>query len=247
MAKIKSKVTKEQVAKGESRDYEEPQPGRYNAAVHTCEVEGKKRDKNVKQLHVAYQIDKDHPKYGGSVVHERVPLPEDVGGDLAENTEWKYTQFLIAMGLLDPASKKKSHTVEFDTDDIPGTAVLLRVKAGSYNGEYRAEVGTVLPRIDGEDDEGVEDEDVAEVEDDDLEDEGFDEEAEDEDEDDFDEDEAEELTAEYIDDLDADGLKELMAEYELKKPKNVKGIKGVRAWLKEELLPDDEDDEEDPF
>jgi hypothetical protein len=243
MAKIKSKVTKEQVEKGASRDFEEPQPGRYAATVHTCEVEGKKANKKIKQLHVAYQIDADHDKYGGAVVHERVPLPEDAGGDMHDRSEWKYSQFLQAMQLIDSGSKKKVQTVEFDTDDLEGTPVILRVKAGDYNGDYRAEVGTVLPRLDDEDVD--EDEDAEELDEDELDEDDFGDEDEDEDE----LEEEEELTADDINAMGADELKALMAEYELKKPKAVKGVKGVRAWLIEELeLEGEEDeDEDDPF
>ena len=216
MAKLKASKTK--ISKKKMQEYqenqqgagiEEPQPGRYNARVAECKIEEKKRDKGVNQLAVAYQI-KDHPTYGGAWVWERVPLPEELGGDMTERNEWKYIQFFVAMGELDPEG---GGTVDADTEELKGRDVLLRVRGGSYNGEYRAEVGSVLPPIGGSDDEEEDDEE-------------------------FEEDE-EEITAEDIDAMDGAALRELLTEHELKKPKGMKKISEIREFAKEQILGDE--------
>lgn len=249
MVKLKAsqtKITKKKMAEykenQQSAQVQDPDPGWYDAHVAECKVEEKKRKKGVKQLAVAYQVD-NHPTFEGAWVWERVPLPEELGGDMTDRNEWKYIQFFTAVGELDP---DKGGTVNSDTDSLKSRSVLLRVRGGEYNGEYRAEVGSVLPPpekdSDSEEEEDEEEFDEAEEEEDDeedadeeeeLDDEDFDEDEEDEDDE---EEEGEQITSEYIDSLSGPELKELLKENGIKRPSGMKKVREVRDFAKDQLI-----------
>lgn len=249
MAKIKRKVTKKAIGSyKESRegvyDGPPPTPGRYKCKIVACTVIPKKNDPDVNQLKVTYEIF-DHPKYSGAHLYDYIPLD-----DLTEDNEWKSIQFEIAIGALD-AGKEKAQSVDWDTDDQVGKTVLVRVRADSYNGEYQAKVGSVLPfegsdeadEADEDDEDGFDsseddDDEEGEKEDDDEEEDEEDEDEEEEDEEDEEESDEDEITEEEIDALDKDGIKELIKKHGLKKPKKADTVKKVKAWLKKELVND---------
>lgn len=242
--KITKKKMQEYQENQKASNIEDPQPGWYKAKVAELNIEDKKNRQGVKQLAVAYQIT-NHQTYGGAYVWERVQLPEELGGELNERNEWKYIQFFTAVGELDP---DKGGTVNSDTDEIKGRPVLLRVRGGNYNGEYRAEVGTVLPPSDDDKEEEVEEEDEDEFEeegDEDSDEDEEEEEEEDEEDDEFEDDEDEEeededeekpITSDYIDGLTGQQLKELLKEHNVKRPSGVKKVSEVRQLAKDRLV-----------
>ncbi len=143
--------------------------------------------------------------------------------------------------------KGKKEAGSFDTDKVEGAPVQLRIKAGSYEGEYKPEIGKVLPpKADADDDEDDDDEDdddeadVTDLEEDDEDEE----EADDEDEDEEDE-EDDELPSE--DDINAMAIKELKAlakEHDVDVKEGSKSP-GYRKALIEALHSGEEDDEEE--
>lgn len=170
-------------------DFEPPKPGVYEAKVreinltHPKDQKTGKPDASRDMLEVVYEI--TDKKFKGSRLWDYIV---DVNDPEAASA-WKYDQFLQAFEV---ASKKKRKGT-FDTDDIIGEACKIRVKAGSYKGNYSADVGAVLawnPDEDEEsDDEEIEDDEDEIEDDDDLEEEDdIDEDEEDEDEEDEEED-----------------------------------------------------------
>jgi hypothetical protein len=208
-------------------DFKQPKPGLYNAKIDECES-GKSKAGN-DQLRVVIKIT-DKGEFKGSNLFHYVPTDPNSPGF------FRMEEFTRALGL------RKKGTL--DTDKIVGTPVQVRVKADSYEGEYRARVGSVLKAKgdaedddaedlddeDGTDDEDLDDDEPGNASDDDGDDdaaEGDDDASDDEDGDDYDEWSADELKAE----LKERGLR----------------VAGKRAVLIGRLRKDDESDDDDPF
>lgn len=220
MAKIKFDVTSSDPDKAGGANFEDPKPGVYRAKVkevnqtYAKNRDTGKPDKDRPMLEVVFAF--EEAKYGN--IWDYITF--------TEASAWKMDQFLQAFGVA--SSKKRKGT--FDTDDIVGSSCKLRVKADSYNGEYRARVGAVIPLL--EDDDLVDDdEEYDEPEEDD-----YDEDEEEELEEDDDEEDEEEEESGY-DDMSIKALKAELQARELK-------TTGKREALIERLV---EDDEEMPF
>ena len=232
-----------------AKSYEQPKPGVYRAKVHEVTLgyskgENGKPDKSRPRLEVIYEI--TDKKYKGARLWEYISF--------GETSQWKMDQFLQAFGI----ATKKKRTGSFKTEAIVGEACKLRIKAGkNLEGEYRGEVGAVLPMADEEDDEDedFEDEEPEDMEDDE-EDEEEDEEEDDEDaadEEDEDEDEEEPEARHYdMDELSGmalAGLKDVASDLELEPPSTVlKNKTKLATWIFENQpveAGDDEDEEED--
>jgi hypothetical protein len=165
-----------------------------------------------------------------------------------EASEWKLDQFLQCFGIATEKKRKGS----FDTAKIVGQKFTVRVKADTYEGEYRGKLGAYIPLV--EDDEADEDEDdfEDEVEDEVEEDDDFDDEDEDdeeEDEVDEEEDESAVVEAEYamedIEEMSLADLKAIFAENDFALPAR-KTKKALIAQLVETGIVEVEDEDE-PF
>jgi hypothetical protein len=154
MAKIKFDVRDSDPDEAvKSGNFEQPKPGVYKGKLLECEsgfakdeATGKP-DKSRPLLICKYQItDKKAGNGDGAWLWDRVSF--------SDAAKWKLDQFLQAFGLAD----KKKRTGTFDTDTIIGDPCVIRVKGGTYNKEYKAEVGAVLAADpDAEDDDANDD------------------------------------------------------------------------------------------
>jgi hypothetical protein len=150
MAKVKMKAGKEAFEKaGQDRgDFVVPKVGWYTAVLKTCTAGLSKdndgnEDKNRPRLECVYEI--------CGVGREDEPSTENYGNlwdyvSFSEESEWKRAEFLLAMGLADDAAE-----VDFDTDDVEGTKVLIRVKHEKGRDKEdppRAKVAKLLPFTD---------------------------------------------------------------------------------------------------
>ena len=161
--------------------------------------------------------------YKGAWLWDRVSNPG------AENMRWKMRQLLEAFGVI---KGKKGEKGTYDPDDHVGEKVMIRVKGSTYQNEYSAEVGAVLPMPDAEDEDEPEDEDVEPEDSEDEDDEGT----------------TEDLTYEDLEEMDLDDLKDIIEEEELeirvtKRSKLETILEKVAEAL--ELEPE-EDEDEDP-
>lgn len=244
MAKIKYDIRGTERGGGEFDTTIEP--GLYQAKLKSAELAqskpSEKNPKGLQMLKLVFQLESS--KWKGALISTNV-FP---GYDAAA---WKWAEFLDAVWLV----KGKKEAGSFDTDKVVGAPVQLRIKAGSYDGEYKPEIGKVLPPKPGDDeddDEDEDDDDEADVEDLEEDDEGEEEaddededEDEDEDDDDGDEDGDDALPSEAdINDMNIKELKALAAEHGVKVKAGSKSPT-YRTALIEELHGGEEDDDED--
>lgn len=183
-----------------------PKPGWYNARIKSCasgfaKDDSGKSDKSRPRIELVYEIrDK---KYRGAQVYDYISL--------LEASKWKLDQFLQAVGI--KTSKKEKGT--FDTDDVQGTDVKLRVRGDTYNDEYRAKVGRVASADAETDEDDEEEEETDEEEEEEEEEESDEEEDEEEDEDE------EELEEEDLEDEEEEEEEEEEEDETPKKSKKV--------------------------
>jgi SAP domain len=129
----------------EATVFEQPKPGIYPAKLENVEL-GKSKAGN-EQLVIQLRLKSGD--YKGALLWHYVPTDEDSPG------AFRMVELVKVLGL--------KPTGTLDTDRIEGQSIQVRVKADSYNGEYRARVGALLPEA--EDDEDLsEDEDEPESE-----------------------------------------------------------------------------------
>jgi hypothetical protein len=109
---------------------EEPKPSVYPAVIRVCERRTEKND-------------------GTPIDDLRVAL--DLGGDyrwlwtyigFGATSEWKLAEFLRALGM-----KEKG---KFDPDKLVGKMIRIKVNPGTYEGEYRADVGRLMKPVRGD-------------------------------------------------------------------------------------------------
>jgi SAP domain-containing protein len=155
MAKIKFDVRDSDPDKAVSAgNFEQPKPGVYKAKLVACDQEFAKDeatgkpDRKRPMLVCKYELtDKRAGKANGAWLWDRVSF--------SDAAKWKLDQFLQAFGIAD----KKKRTGELDTDVLVGEACTIRVKGGTYQGEYRGEVGAVLAASDEDDEDDTGDDD----------------------------------------------------------------------------------------
>lgn len=150
MAKVKIRAGKEAFEKaGQDRgDFVVPKVGWYTALLKTCNAGLSKdsdgnEDPNRPRLECIYEI--------CGVGREDEPSTENYGNlwdyvSFSEESEWKRAEFMLAMGLADDEAE-----VDFDTDDVEGTKVLIRVKhekGQTKDDPPRAKVAKLLPFTD---------------------------------------------------------------------------------------------------
>lgn len=162
----------------------------------------------------------------------------------SEASAWKLAEFLDAC---DVTNGGKKDAVDIDTDELVGTELQFKVEGGTYNGEYSASVGLLLPlsaKVDDEedeeeaDDEG-EDDEPEEEEDDDEGDDGDD----DEDEDEEGDDDEEEVD---LDEMTLPELRKFAKANDIKLKKDDKA-KATRAKIRAALAEAEDDEEEDDY
>lgn len=164
MAKVKFDVSGTDPTENAGKIFEDPIPGVYKAKVQACtsgfsKGDDGKPDRSRPRLEVVYEITdgKDNGKFRGSRVWDYVVF--------TEASQWRLDQFLLAMGI----SNNKKRKGEFDTDDIVGMPVKLRIAADQGTsvaaGDYRPRVKTVLM---GEDSDIEDEGDVEELEEDEV-------------------------------------------------------------------------------
>jgi len=219
--KIKYDVSGVDPADSVGGSFEDPKPGVYKCKVKSIthgfsKGDDGKPDKSRARLEVVYEL--LEPPYKGSRLWDYLSF--------SEAAQWRLDQFLQAVGVTN-AKKRKG---EFDTDELVGMPVRVRVKGETQTvgGQetYRARVGAVLP---GEDEDLllIDDEDeIEEVEDDEEIDEVEDEDPDaDEDEEVGDDEEvADGYTQEDLEDLTIKELGELlMEEFEVERSDVPKG------------------------
>lgn len=132
------------VSNVEGGNFEQAKPGLYNCKINEVEA-GPSKAGNA-QLKVVFKI--VGGEFDGSNLFHYVPTEPDAPG------AFRMKEFVKALGL------KKDRGV-IDVDKLVGTAVQVSVKADSYEGEYKARVGKVMPAKEAEeDDEDLDDEDL---------------------------------------------------------------------------------------
>lgn len=151
MAKIKFDVSGSDPAKALASG-EVPKPGLYNAILISAEPGFKKGDdgtpdKSAPRLEPIVRI--NHPG-------AKSPDGEDANGGMmydylsfTEASQWKMDQFLQAFGLAD-AKKRKG---VLDTDKLKSRPCRIRVKAGTWEGNYSPKIAAWLPAGEGDDGE----------------------------------------------------------------------------------------------
>jgi SAP domain len=121
----------------EATVFEQPKPGIYPAKLESVEV-GKSKAGN-EQLVIQLRLKSGD--YKGALLWHYVPTDTDSPG------AFRMVELIKVLGL------KPAGTL--DTDKIEGQSIQVRVKADSYNGEYRARVGALLPEGDDEEPEDL--------------------------------------------------------------------------------------------
>lgn len=169
MAKIAFDVSSQNPADSAGGNFKTPKPGVYSVVLK--EVKAEKPDGKDRRLAITAEIKSG--EFKGSRMWEYISLE-------SEAVAWKLDQFLLACGIATTKKRKGS----FDTDDVQGMTIKVRVKHETYNGEVRARIGAFLEGSDEDDEESDTDED-----DEDLDDAENDESEDDEDEDDGEDDE----------------------------------------------------------
>ncbi len=150
MAKVRMKAGKEAFEKAgqDQGDFVLPKVGWYTGMLKTCtsgyskDSDGKE-DTNRPRLECIYEI--------VGVGREDEPATENYGNlwdyvSFSKESEWKRAEFMKAMGLADDEAD-----LEFDTEEVQGTKVLMRVKheAGrDKDSPARAKIAKLLPFTD---------------------------------------------------------------------------------------------------
>lgn len=165
MAKlIEYDLTDSDPEKAKAGSFEPPKPGIYECKVKEVNFGYSKNDDGSE--------DEERPRL--EVIIE-VQGPTNKGALLwtyptfTGSGKWKLDQFLMAVGIASEKSKRKG---KFDPAKVVGTPIKVRVRGGkNQSGDYRAEVGSMMP-FDGasssgdddllDDDEVMEDEEVTE-------------------------------------------------------------------------------------
>lgn len=240
MAKIKYDIRGTERGGGEFDTTIEP--GLYQAKVKSAELgqskPSEKNPKGLQMLKLVFQL--TDGKWKGALISTNV-FPG------YEAAAWKWAEFLDAVWLV----KGKKEAGSFDTDKVVGAPVQLRIKAGSYEGEYKPEIGKVLPPKPGDDDEDEDDEDEDDDDEADVtdleEDDEADEEDEDDDEEEDDEEDEDEDGVPSEDDINAMNIKALKALAEEHDVDVKAGSKspGYRKALIEALHSGEEDDDDE--
>lgn len=147
MAKVKIKAGKEAFEKAgqDQGDFVLPKVGWYTGLLKTCTAGLSKdsngdEDKNRPRLECIYEI--------VGIGREDEPTTESYGNvwdyvSFSTESEWKRAEFMKAMELADDAAE-----VEFDTDDVEGKKVFMRLKheAGrDKDSPKRAKIAKLLP------------------------------------------------------------------------------------------------------
>lgn len=147
MAKVKMKAGKEAFEKAgqDQGDFVVPKPGWYTAELKSCidgysKDDGGNEDKKRPRLECIYTI--------VGIGREDEPHTENYGNlwdyvSFSPESEWKRAEFMKAMGLADDAAE-----VEFDTDEVAGTKVFVRVKhekGRDKDDPPRAKIAKLLP------------------------------------------------------------------------------------------------------
>lgn len=236
MAKIKYDVSGVDHKKArEVINFESPTPGVYRAVVKEMNPgfskgEDGKPDKSRPRIEVIFSI--TGPKAKKQFIGAQLWYYLTFGEGYPKE---KLDQFLQAFGV-DTSKKSKG---QFDTDDIIGEDCKIQVKKGSNQaGEYRGEVGNVMPADDADDD----DDDDGDLDDDDSDDTNDDDDSEDDSDDDDDDDDGDDDSAEDdYDDMEVADLRKELKSRDL-------STKGAKPALVARLREDDEGDDGDgPF
>lgn len=220
--------------------FEQPKPGVYQAEIDdaTVRFHEKGSSKKPRDIELVIKII-DDDDYAGARLWDYPSF--------SKAAQWKMDQVLLAAGVL--SRKKRTYTFKSEKDvkkKLKGKRVTIRVRADSYEGEYRARIAQYMkPRDEDEDEEEFdeeefEDEELEEEDDEELVDEDEDLDDEDEDEEDFDE---EEWTLEEVKAMKIAQLRELADDLDI----DHSGLKKaeIRELIVEELELDEED--EAPF
>jgi len=154
MAKVRMKASKEAFEKAGSDqgDFVLPKPGYYTAILKTINDGYSKtadgdEDKNRPRLECIYEI--------VGVGREDEPATENYGNiwdyvSFSAESEWKRAEFMKALGLADDEAE-----VDFDTEEVEGTKVLIRVKhekGRTKDDPPRAKIAKLLPFSDADSD-----------------------------------------------------------------------------------------------
>jgi hypothetical protein len=154
VAKVKFDVSGTEPEENAGKIFEEPVPGVYKAKVQACthgfskNQETGKPDKTRPRLEVVYEITQEGKHKGARLWDYLV---------FTEASAWRMDQFLQAMGI----TNAKKRTGEFDTDDLVGMPVKIRVAADKNEATYRPRVATVVM---GSDEDAEDDEEMEELE-----------------------------------------------------------------------------------
>lgn len=246
MAKVRMMAGKEAFEKAgqDQGDFVLPKAGWYTGMLKTCtpglskNTDGKEDPKRPR-LECIYEI--------VGIGREDEPSTENYGNlwdyvSFSAESEWKRAEFMKAMGLADDEAD-----LEFDTDEVEGTKVLMRLKheAGrDKDSPKRAKIAKLLPFTDADRDAafgGDADGTTEEVD--------FGGEAP----------EGEYLTDEQLQAMDIKELGKIAGEFDIdpqtlvvrhrNKKVNLEGTKTavIAAILEAQGAPEDAADEEDPF
>lgn len=217
--KVKFDVSGTDPSKATGTNFEAPRPGVYNVRIDEITNNPSKAGKPM--LTIVSEITSG--SFKGSKLWDRIVL--------TEASQWKLDQFLQAIGL---ASKSKRRGV-LDTEEVIGNKAVIRVKAGTYNGDYSPEIAMWMAASDDDDLEEAEDDQEGEDgdydsddEDDDLDD--GDDAAGDDDDEDSSEDSDEE---DDYEDMSVVALRAELIEREM-------NSKGAKPALIKRLRDDDE-------
>jgi hypothetical protein len=218
--KVKFDVSGTDPSKATGTNFEAPRPGVYNVRIDEVTNNPSKAGKPM--LTIVSEITSG--AFKGSKLWDRIVL--------TDSSQWKLDQFLQAIGL---ASKSKRRGV-LDTEEVVGSKAVIRVKAGTYNGEYSPEIAGWMPAADS-DDLDEEEEDVEEGEDGDYDSDDEDDDLDDGDDsadDDDEEDSAEDSDEEDdYEDMSVVALRAELIEREM-------NSKGAKPALIKRLRDDDE-------
>lgn len=150
MAKVRMQAGKDAFEKAgqDQGDFVLPKAGWYTGMLKSCtdgyskDSEGNE-DKKRPRLECIYEI--------VGVGREDEPATENYGNlwdyvSFSAESEWKRAEFMKAMGLADDAAD-----LEFDTDEVEGTKVLMRIKhekGRTKDDPPRAKIAKLLPFTD---------------------------------------------------------------------------------------------------
>lgn len=132
--------------------FEQPKPGVYKGEVMAATVRFKEEGKAKDLRDIEVVIKLTEGDYAGAQLWDYPSF--------SEAAEWRMDQFMLATGVL----TRKKRTAEWKSERelekaLKGSPVVVRVKADSYNDEYRARISQYMRPAD-DDDEGDTGEDV---------------------------------------------------------------------------------------